>query len=73
MTAGMAKITMKATIACPTKKWNPLTDMPGARILRLVGDHLDRNRQGGELREGNHLCPDIRPFTRRVIGAESGT
>jgi hypothetical protein len=59
----MAKMTMNAvTSIAQTNSGMRLSDMPGARALKIVATSLNRHRQRGHLGKRDELRPEIRAF-----------
>ena len=74
MTAGMAKMTMKAvTSIAQTNNGMRSSVMPGARCLNTVTIDLDRDSDRRDFGEGDHLRPDVGALAGEYCGPDSGT
>ena len=75
MTDGIAKMTMNDVITiAQTNSGMRLSDMPGRALLEDRGDDLDRADQRGDLRQRDHLRPDVHALARaNTAGPTSGT
>ena len=70
ITAGMAKMTMNdCTSMDQQNSGMRFSDIPGARILRMVAISSTRHAHGRDLGERDHLRPDIHAFARRELRA----
>ena len=68
ITAGIAKMIMNDwTSMLQQYIGMRFSDMPGARILRMVDDEFGGHAQRGDLRERDHLRPDIDALAGREL------
>ena len=56
----------------PYKERDSVEGHAGRALLENGHDDLDCDRQRGNLREGDHLRPDVGAFPRRIFGTRQG-